>query len=248
MNNLEVVYWDVDGTLADTEMYGHRIAFNNAFIEAGLEWHWDIPTYTKLLEVSGGLRRIKYFSEKINYSLSDQEIRKLHISKQKYYKEILHSGIIPLRTGVVRLMNELKDNNIKQWIVTTSSRIAVEALYESVLKPLKNNIEGCITSEDVNITKPDPQAYNKACLRSNVDKSKSIAIEDSSIGLQSAKAAGLNCLITYSPWNQIDLNDYNKANAIVDMLGDENHKCSILLGPSFRRNVVDLEYLTMLIN
>ena len=248
MNNLEVVYWDVDGTLADTEMYGHRIAFNKAFIDAGLGWDWDIPTYKRLLEVSGGSHRIKYFSEKLNFPMSNDEITQLHLKKQQFYKEILNSGHIPPREGVIRLMNELAENNIEQWIVTTSSKLAVDALFENVLRTLKDYIEGFITSEDVNNTKPDPEAYNKASLRSKIDKNKSIAIEDSFIGLQSAKAAGLNCLITYCPWNDINLNDYNKADAIVDRLGDENGNCSILRGPSINSNIVTLEYLTTLIN
>tara|TARA_Y100001968_G_C19435768_1_gene759546 strand:+ start:2376 stop:3122 length:747 start_codon:yes stop_codon:yes gene_type:complete len=248
MNNLEVVYWDVDGTIADTEMFGHRIAFNKAFLQAGLGWDWDIATYKRLLEISGGFHRIKYFSEKLNFSMSNDEITQLHLSKQKFYKEIINSGLIPPREGVVRLMNELAENNIKQWIVTTSSKLAVDALCKSILRTLNDYIEGCITSEDVNNTKPDPEAYNKASLRTKINKKNSIAIEDSVIGLQSAKAAGLNCLITYCPWNHISLNDYNKADAIVDMLGDENSKCSLLRGPSIPSNIVDLEYLKTLIN
>ena len=41
--------WDVDGTLAETEIQGHRLAFNSAFAEAGLAWQWDLATYLKLL-------------------------------------------------------------------------------------------------------------------------------------------------------------------------------------------------------
>ena len=35
---LEALLWDVDGTLAETERDGHRVAFNLAFAEAGLPW------------------------------------------------------------------------------------------------------------------------------------------------------------------------------------------------------------------
>jgi phosphoglycolate phosphatase-like HAD superfamily hydrolase len=38
---LQALIFDVDGTLADTERDGHRPAFNAAFAEAGLLWHWD---------------------------------------------------------------------------------------------------------------------------------------------------------------------------------------------------------------
>ena len=50
MTALEAVFWDVDGTLADTEMEGHRPAFNQAFLELGLPFHWNKKLYADLLE------------------------------------------------------------------------------------------------------------------------------------------------------------------------------------------------------
>ncbi|MBL8479048.1 MAG: HAD family hydrolase, partial [Sterolibacteriaceae bacterium] len=38
---LRALIFDVDGTLANTERDGHRPAFNAAFAEVGLPWHWD---------------------------------------------------------------------------------------------------------------------------------------------------------------------------------------------------------------
>ncbi len=48
MNKLKALIFDVDGTLADTERNGHRVAFNQAFEEAGLPWHWDVETYVSV--------------------------------------------------------------------------------------------------------------------------------------------------------------------------------------------------------
>ena len=39
MNELKALIFDVDGTLADTEVNGHRVAFNQAFAAAGLNWY-----------------------------------------------------------------------------------------------------------------------------------------------------------------------------------------------------------------
>ena len=54
MNTLQALIFDVDGTLADTERDGHRIAFNLAFAEHGLDWNWDEDLYGELLTVTGG--------------------------------------------------------------------------------------------------------------------------------------------------------------------------------------------------
>ena len=55
---LEAVLWDVDGTLAETERDGHRVAFNQAFAAAGLPWRWDVDHYGRLLAVTGGRERL----------------------------------------------------------------------------------------------------------------------------------------------------------------------------------------------
>ncbi len=55
---LRALIFDVDGTLANTERDGHRPAFNAAFSQAGLAWHWDEAFYGTLLAVTGGKERI----------------------------------------------------------------------------------------------------------------------------------------------------------------------------------------------
>ncbi|MEQ1667561.1 MAG: HAD family hydrolase, partial [Sulfuriferula sp.] len=63
---LQALIFDVDGTLADTERDGHRVAFNAAFREFGLDWNWDVALYGELLAVTGGKERMRYYVEKFN--------------------------------------------------------------------------------------------------------------------------------------------------------------------------------------
>lgn len=86
MKHLKAVIFDVDGTLAETERDGHRIAFNRAFAEAGLDWHWDEKLYGELLAITGGRERLQYYLENFhlqcgfagNYS---DMLDKLHVTK-----------------------------------------------------------------------------------------------------------------------------------------------------------------------
>jgi len=58
MSRLKALLWDVDGTLAETERDGHRMAFNRAFETLGLPWRWDEARYGELLNVTGGRERL----------------------------------------------------------------------------------------------------------------------------------------------------------------------------------------------
>ena len=63
MSDLEAVILDLDGTLVDSERDGHRVAFNEAFEEAGLTDYWDVDTYGRLLKITGGARRLAFWFE-----------------------------------------------------------------------------------------------------------------------------------------------------------------------------------------
>jgi phosphoglycolate phosphatase-like HAD superfamily hydrolase len=58
MTRLDSVLWDVDGTIAETERDGHRVAFNLAFEAFQLPWRWDDVRYGELLRVAGGRERL----------------------------------------------------------------------------------------------------------------------------------------------------------------------------------------------
>jgi len=71
--------FDVDGTLAETEDV-HRQAFNQSFVEVGIDWCWSRAIYKELLRVAGGKERIRAFDcmREKEPMLSDSEIAKLH--------------------------------------------------------------------------------------------------------------------------------------------------------------------------
>jgi len=138
MNKLKALIFDVDGTLADTERDGHRVAFNRAFEEAGLSWHWDIETYGALLRVTGGKERIRLFIKEYQADFSapgelSVYIRELHESKTRHFVALLQSGAIQLRPGVERLLKETRDAGLRLGIATTTTPQNVTALLVATL-------------------------------------------------------------------------------------------------------------------
>ena len=102
---LKALIFDVDGTLADTEM-AHLAAFNHAFAEEGLDWRWDVPQYTRLLAVSGGKERIKAFWQTQAPDVRDisgagmqDTIDRLHEIKTAAYEQAVQDGLVHMRPG-----------------------------------------------------------------------------------------------------------------------------------------------------
>ncbi len=248
MQKLEAVFWDVDGTIADTELCGHRVAFNLAFKDYDLDWSWNEKQYLQLLRISGGLNRIIHYRNHINSNLSDRQCSKIQLRKRLHYEKLIRSGKIKVREGVFRLITELSNFGVEQYIVTTSGRDSLEPFLESSMSSHLKFISGTITYEDVSKHKPFPDAYNLAVQLSKKCEDNSIAIEDSTIGVEAAKAANLNCLLTLPPWTSSNQEISNKANACVNSLGNINNPSKLIYGKRLSSNNVDYEYLTAIIN
>ena len=241
MTYLEGVYWDLDGTIANTELEAHLPAFNEAFNDIGVDWRWDTNKYIDLLRINGGKNRIAYYSKLTNNPLSDDLIIKIHQKKQLYYLKIIKKNCVKLKTGVIRLINELHKKKVRQFIVTSSSRKQVDLLIEYLFNGF-NPFEFIISSEDVELKKPNPLPYLSAVKLSGIEKNNSIVFEDSNPGLKSSLAAELPTI--FVPSNIPIVPDENiKLDCILDTLGDENNVANVIKGPKLKKLYVDYSFL-----
>ena len=238
---LKGVYWDFDGTIANTELEAHLPAFNKAFCDFGLNWHWKKSEYIGLLNINGGKNRISYYSRIVSKYLSNESIIEIHKKKQHYYLEYIKKNKVKLKTGVYRLIKELHTKNIRQFIVTSSSKLQVDILNQ-YLFPEFNPFEFIISSDDVHFCKPNPYPYLKAISMSGINPSNSIVFEDSNTGIKSALDAKLP--IIYVPSNIPTVIDKKvKLNCIVDTLGDEKRMANVIKGPKLNKKYIDFSFL-----
>ncbi len=194
---LQALIFDVDGTLAETEEL-HREAFNASFAAHGLDWSWDSGLYAKLLAVTGGKERIRFYID--HYApecrLDAKAVAGLHADKTARYTQRVEEGHLTLRPGVQRLLEEARDAGIRLAIATTTSRPNVDALLRATLG--HDPFDVIAAGDEVPAKKPAPDVYVAALHRLDLLADACLAIEDTENGLRSAAGAGLACLMTTS--------------------------------------------------
>lgn len=203
---LRALIFDVDGTLANTERDGHRPAFNAAFAEIGLPWHWDEAFYGKLLVVGGGLERLHYYAR--NYDTAthsrpdfDELMHRVHDIKNRNYQRLLAAGAIPLRADVGQLICDARTEGVRLAIASSSILDNVVGLLRANLGPNVDSWFDVIASGDVVAAKkPSPDIYKYALRQLNLPPRDCLAVEDSEHGLTASLAAGIPTVITVSDY------------------------------------------------
>lgn len=232
MRQLKAILFDMDGTIVDTEKDGHRVAFNQAFTNYGINVQWGVSQYKDLLKISGGKERIKHFflneGKKALPGIVplDDLVKDLHLLKTELFISLIEDGRLPLRPGIKRLMLEAKENNILIGICTTSNEKAANAIIKALLNDVK--IDLVLAGDVVKSKKPDPEIYLLALQKIMLPRANVLVIEDSENGVNASKNAGLKVLVTVNDYTRNE--DQRHADAVVTCLGDDDEEAKVLYG------------------
>lgn len=212
---MQALIFDCDGVLVDTERDGHRVAFNQGFRAAGLDTEWSVERYRELLTTGGGKERMRRHFDEVGWPCGDRDalILQLHHAKTDLFMQIIDSGALPLRPGVVRMVDAALDAGMQVAVCSTSNECAVAAVVRVLLGPDRAARITIFAGDAVARKKPDPAIYALAATTLGLDPAACVVIEDSHIGLSAARAAGMHCIVTKSAYTMDE--DFTGADRIV---------------------------------
>jgi HAD superfamily hydrolase (TIGR01509 family) len=177
---VEAALFDMDGLLLDTEVL-YIEAMQQAARSLGREMALDfchsmvgVPARECTLMIEA------YYGE----GFSIEEFR------GRFY-ELLHGLLdagIPLKPGVVELLDFLAGRGLPLAVATSSERRTAERHLSHA--GLLDRFTVLVTRDDVEHPKPHPDIYLEAARRLGAAPERCIAFEDSNIGLEAAHAAG----------------------------------------------------------
>ena len=222
---LKALIFDCDGVLVDTERDGHRVGFNRAFAEFGIDAEWSVELYGKLLQVAGGKERMRAYFDEYGWptgtdteEAKDQLILALHLKKTEITAGLVAEGGLPLRPGIARIVDEAINANVKLGVCTTSNPKFIDAVLDLFGPERKAKFDFVHAGDVVAKKKPAPDIYLLALDTLGYLPDDCVVIEDSRNGLLEAKGAGLPTLITVSTYTVDE--DFAEADKVVSELGD----------------------------
>jgi HAD superfamily hydrolase (TIGR01509 family) len=221
---IKALIFDCDGVLVDTERDAHRVGFNLAFKEFGIDAEWDVALYGKLLLVAGGKERMRAYFDEYGWPAGtdsddqkDALILDLHKTKTRITSEIVAD--LPVRPGILRIVDEAIAAGVRLGVCTTSNPKFIDAVLDLFGPERKAAFEFVHAGDVVAKKKPAPDIYLLALETLGLPAAECMVIEDSRNGLLAARGAGLPTLVTMSTYT-ID-EDFTGAAKVVPELGDE---------------------------
>ena len=223
-----VLVFDCDGTLADTERFGHLPAFNQAFREFGLPVNWSEEEYGRRLAIGGGKERLASLLTPefvdaaglpADRDAQLEAVAEWHHRKTEIYLSMVIDGRLPARPGIRRIIEDAHEAGWELAVASTSAEASVRAILESVAgREQAARFALVLAGDIVPHKKPAPDIYELALERLGVVQGAVLVVEDSQIGLAAARGAGLACLVTVNDYTADE--DLGRANLVVTSLGD----------------------------
>ena len=182
--------FDCDGTIADS-MPLHYRAWKQALGE------WNCEFEEKLFYDWGGMPVAE-----ISSTLNERHGLRMPVETVARRKEALYFELLPQLQAVPEVLQhiEAEHKKIPFAVVSGSTRESVTA--SLVALNLLEHFDTMVCAGDYAKSKPDPEAFLLAAARLGVTPEFCLVFEDTEMGIQAAKAAGMASIKVPPPWER----------------------------------------------
>ena len=200
------ILFDHDGVLVDTELWYYK-AGERALADIGFTLDQD----QYLRDMNQGLGT---WTQARMAGVDEQTISRQRAVRDAYYQEYLRTEAIEI-DGVVETLAELS-NYVRMAIVTTAKRADFDIIHEK--RQVRQFMDFVLVREDYELAKPDPEPYLTGLKRFGATREETLVVEDSARGLNSAVAAGIDCVVVYNEFTKA--HDFSRASYRIDTLSE----------------------------
>ncbi|MCL4508814.1 MAG: HAD family hydrolase [Chloroflexi bacterium] len=198
------ILFDHDGVLVDTEFWYYK-AGERALADIG----FTLDREQYLRDMTQGLAT---WAQARAAGIDEETISRQREVRNDYYQEYLRTEAIEIE-GVIETLAELS-KYVRMAIVTTAKRVDFELIHEK--RQVRQFMDFVLVREDYRLAKPHPEPYLTGLKRFGATKDEALVVEDSSRGLNSAVAAGIDCVIVYNEFTKG--NDFSQASYRIETL------------------------------
>jgi len=200
------ILFDHDGVLVDTEFWYYQ-AGERALADIGF-------TQDKGQYIRDMTRGQATWAQARAAGVDEQTISRQREVRNAYYQEYLRTEAIEIE-GVVETLAELS-KYVRMAIVTTAKRADFAVIHEK--RRITQFMDFVLDREDYTLAKPHPEPYLTGLQRFSATKEETLVVEDSSRGLNSAMAAGIDCAIVHNDFTKAQ--DFSQATYRIDTLSE----------------------------
>lgn len=207
----DAVIFDLDGTLTDTEKY-YKIAWPKAIRHFGYEVDDELVLEFRSLGRPFAVDKFReWFGEDFDYF-------KVREYRKQLVEELIQECGIPLKPGAVEILTWLRAKGIKTALATANEYERTERYLKKI--GLFEYFDKIICANMVKFGKPAPDIYSFACKELGLDPERTIAVEDSPNGVNSAYGAGCKVVMVpdlTEPDGELNSKLYARVDTLLDI-------------------------------
>lgn len=202
--NYKAFLFDLNGTMIDDMNY-HISAWHRILNELGANL-----TLERVKEECYG-KNHELLERIFPGRFSEAEKNEMSIQKEKQYQKDFFPHL-KLINGLDKFLAAAHKKGIRMAIGSAAIMFNIDFVLDNL--GIRNYFQSLVSADDVTISKPDPETYQKCAAQLGVNPADCIVFEDAPKGVESAANAGMNCVVLTTMHTKEEFNMYKNVLAI----------------------------------